>query len=206
MEIVLENVGKRFNRDWIFRGLSTTLRTNEHTVILGSNGSGKSTLLQMLSGYMDPSEGEIHFKKGERKIPAEDIFREVSYSGPVLNLYEELTLEEIINFHNKFKSFRNDLQKKQIIEIVNLSKHRNKQLKYFSSGMRQRVKLALAILSDTPLLLLDEPTSNLDSSGIEWYQNLIKEHGQDRLILVCSNKQPQEYAFCSIALDVEDYK
>ena len=206
MEITLENIGKRFNRDWIFKGISTQLKPNNHTVLLGSNGSGKSTLLQILSGYMEPSEGKLIFEKNNSEISGENVFRNVSVTSPAMKLYEELTLSEILAFHSKFKPLRNKLTVEQLIEQTGLHRHRNKQLKYFSSGMLQRVKLAQAIFSESSLLLLDEPTSNLDRQGIDWYKNLIEENSKDRLIVVCSNRQRDEYDFCSNSIDIEQFK
>lgn len=206
MQITLENIGKKFNRDWIFRGISMQLKANDHTVLLGSNGSGKSTLLQILSGYMEPSEGKLVFQRGDTISGAEEIFPLVSYTGPNLKLYEELTLAEITTFHTRFKKLRDDRKASDLIYSTGLERHQNKQLKYFSSGMLQRVKLALAILSKTPLLLLDEPTSNLDRQGIDWYKKLMEENKKDRLALVCSNRQPEEYDFCSNSIDIEAYK
>jgi ABC-type multidrug transport system ATPase subunit len=92
------------------------------------------------------------------------------------------------------------------MEITQLEKAKNKQLKYFSSGMKQRVRLALAVLCDSPLLLLDEPTSNLDKKAIDWYQQLVTDHSKNRLIIVASNQQEYEYPFCNKTLMVEDYK
>jgi len=206
MEITLENIGKRFNRDWIFRGISTKLTPNNHTVLLGSNGSGKSTLLQILSGYMEPSEGKLIFQKNNSEVMPELAFRNVSITSPAMKLYEELTLSEMLGFHSKFKPLRNNLSVDQLIEQTGLQRHRDKQLKYFSSGMLQRVKLAQAIFSESSLLLLDEPTSNLDKQGIDWYKSLISENAQDRLIVVCSNRQQDEYDFCSNSIDIEQFK
>ena len=78
-------------------------------------------------------------------------------------------------------------------------------IKYFSSGMKQRLKLALAFCSDTPMLMLDEPTSNLDKQGVEWYLGLVQQFAAGRLTIICSN-QEHEYSFCTQHLDISDYK
>ena len=123
-----------------------------------------------------------------------------------MELLEELNLGEHIAFHAGLKPFRAGLTPAQIPALMGLEKARNKQIRHFSSGMKQRVKLALAILSNTPLLCLDEPCSNLDQPAITWYQNLISNHSDGRLILVCSNQQNQEYPFCKTGIRMEDYK
>ena len=206
MKIVLSDLGKRYNTEWIFRHLSFTFESDHNYVILGSNGSGKSTLLQVLSGLAFPSQGTINYFIGERAIPQEKVFREVAIATPYLELYEEFTLLETLAFHSRFKQLLPKGGPRDLAAAMHLDHARNKPLKYYSSGMKQRVRLALALFSDTPLLLLDEPTSNLDQAGIDWYTAMIDQYGANRLIVVCSNNQPAEFAFCDRELRVEDYK
>ncbi len=139
-------------------------------------------------------------------IENENIFSYLSFASPYLDLFEEFTLVESINFQAQFKPFFKDLDTNSIIELTQLEKSKNKQLKFYSSGMKQKVRLALAILSNTPLLLLDEPTSNLDKKAIDWYQNLINNYSQNRLIIVCSNQQEYEYTCCNKQLQIEEFK
>ena len=207
VNIILTNIGKRYNYEWIFRKLDYEFASQNNYVILGANGSGKSTLLQVIAGNLIASEGEIKYKnQGTNLIPEENIFRHLSFAAPYLELYDEFTLNESIEFQAKFKPFSKGLTTEQIIEITGLEKAKNKQLKFYSSGMKQRVRLALAVLSDTPLLLLDEPASNLDKKAIDWYQRLVNDCGQNRLIIVASNQVEYEYPFCNIQLDIEDFK
>jgi ABC-type multidrug transport system ATPase subunit len=112
----------------------------------------------------------------------------------------------MVTFHHRFRQFVDGMDTEAVIKATTLSKNRNKPIRYFSSGMKQRVKLALAILSDTPLLLLDEPASNLDLAGIEWYRNLVARHRNDRIVIVCSNSQPQEHDFCGSSILIDNYK
>jgi ABC-type multidrug transport system ATPase subunit len=206
MHIQLENLGKKFGREWIFRALNYSFSEENPVVISGSNGSGKSTLLQVISGNMMQGEGKIIYSHNEKIIPQEAIYQYISYAAPYLELMEDFTLSESISFHNKFKSWRNKLTDKNVLEISGLAHAHAKQLKNFSSGMKQRVRLLLAILSDTPLLLLDEPCSNLDAQAMEWYGALIREHGKNRTIIVCSNQVMQEHFFCTAELKIEDFK
>lgn len=206
MNIVLDNIGKRYNFEWIFRKVNFEFTDENNYVILGANGSGKSTLLQTIAGSMIPSEGNIVYKNEISTIPEEDIFRHLSFASPYLELFEEFTLVETIEFQGKFKPFFPSLSTEGIIVITGLEKAKNKQLKYFSSGMKQRVRLAMAVLANTPLLMLDEPTSNLDKNAIDWYQKLIGNYSSNRLIIVASNQIEYEYPFCNKQLVVEDYK
>ena len=204
MNITLQNVGRRFNKEWIFRNLSTEFISGNSYAILGPNGSGKSTLLSVLTGSLSPSEGEISFSD-TIEIPVENIYKYISLAAPYLELVETFTLKESIDFHFKFKNFASGLDAKKLISVLGLEKAANKQIKYFSSGMKQRTKLALACCADTPILFLDEPTSNLDVQGISWYRELIENFGKDRLTIIGSN-QIQEYDFCTKKIQISDYK
>lgn len=204
MNISLNNVGRRFNKEWIFRNLSTEFTSGNSYAILGPNGSGKSTLLSVLTGSLSPSEGEISFSDTE-EISIENIYKYISLAAPYLELVETFTLKESIDFHFKFKNFAPGLNSKKLITILGLEKAANKEIKYFSSGMKQRTKLALACCTDTPILFLDEPTSNLDVQGINWYRELIENFGKDRLTIIGSN-QIQEYDFCTNQIQISDYK
>lgn len=204
MNISLNSVGRRFNKEWIFRNLSAEFISGNSYAILGPNGSGKSTLLSVLTGSLSPSEGEISFSD-TKEISVENIYKYISLAAPYLELVETFTLKESIDFHFKFKNFAPGLDSKKLITILGLEKAANKEIKYFSSGMKQRTKLALACCTDTPILFLDEPTSNLDVQGINWYRELIENFGKDRLTIIGSN-QIQEYDFCTKQIQISDYK
>jgi len=206
IRIQLENIGKKYVREWIFRGVNYEFLNNQYYAILGSNGSGKSTLLQVISSFLTPSEGDIKYFDDEQEIAIESFYKHFSIATPYLELLEEFTLLEALDFHRKLKPFYHDISNQQIVKILDLEKARNKKLQNYSSGMKQRVKLGLALLSKTDLVLLDEPTANLDAQAIEWYQNLVEEYKQNRIIIVCSNHIEAEYDFCTHTIVMEDYK
>lgn len=205
MTITLNNIGRRFNRDWIFRGVDHTFTLGESYAILGPNGSGKSTLLQVLNGSLSPSTGTISYSFEDKPVDIEQVFNYLSFAAPYLEVIEEFTLSEMVDFHFKFKKYKEGVDKKLLIELLNLPKSENKLIRYFSSGMKQRLKLILAFCSDTPMLMLDEPTSNLDTQGVEWYLNLVERFATGRLTIICSN-QEHEYGFCKHKLSISDYK
>jgi ABC-type multidrug transport system ATPase subunit len=205
MKINLENIGRRFNREWIFKKVDYQFETGGSYAILGANGSGKSTLLQIIAGSLTPSEGHVTYHDGEKNIDAENIYQSLGLSTPYLELIEEFSLSELADFHFNFKNYLESVDKKALIELLGFEKIRNKPIRHYSSGMKQRVKLALTMCSDTPIVLLDEPTANLDKQGVEWYLDLIRRFGSDRLLIVCSN-QEHEYQFCDHQLQVMDYK
>ncbi len=204
MTIHLTNAGKRFNRDWIFRNFSYTFIEGQHYAITGSNGSGKSTLLQILAGNMDVSEGTISRQIQNITIEAENCYRQLSMAAPYIEVIEEMTALEFLRFHGKFKPFI-DISVQEIVSIIGLEKAANKQIRYYSSGMKQRIKLAQAIFSNVPLLLLDEPCTNLDTTGYELYNKLIKDFANDKTIIVSSN-DVHEYSFCDHVISMGDYK
>lgn len=205
MQISLQNIGKKFRSEWIFRNVNLEFVSGNSYTFVGPNGSGKSTLLQVLAGVTPKTEGEIVYQKEGKSIEVDDIYKEIVIAAPYLELIEEFTLLESIEFHQKFKKFKDNIAPKQLIELLNLKQHTDKTVKNFSSGMKQRLKLGLAFYSISDIILLDEPTSNLDAQGSEWYLSQIEQHTQGRLLIICSN-QPQEYAFCKNIVDIRDYK
>ena len=206
MEIILNQIGKRFNFNWIFKNISLAVGSGEKIVILGPNGSGKSTFLKLLSGAVLPSEGTIHWKQSGEVIEPEAIYKFISISAPYLELIEEFTLAELIDFHFSIKSSMGSISHAKVLELTGLKNSANRRISYFSSGMIQRVKLSLAILTDSPLLLLDEPLSNLDAQATVWYQNLIREYAASKTVIVCSNSQKQEYEYCLKELNIQSYR
>jgi len=205
MKVSLTDAGKRFNRDWIFRHISYTFEKENSYAIIGPNGSGKSTLLQVLSGSMQLSEGNGQWTVRNGQLAMEVIYNHVAICAPYLEVVEEMTLKEFLEFHRHFKPFLSSMTVENIITIIGLQDAANKQIRYYSSGMKQRVKLAQAIFSDTSFLLLDEPCTNLDTMGIELYHRLIREYCKDRLVIVSSNDQT-EYRFCTKKINITDYK
>lgn len=205
MTISLSDAGKRFNRDWIFRHFTYQFEQGKSYAITGPNGSGKSTLLQVLSGSMHFNEGKIEWATDNKQLANENVYTHVSMCAPYLEVVEEMTLKEFLDFHHGFKPFLPGITIEKIISALGLDKAADKQIRYYSSGMKQRVKLAQCIFSDTAIVLLDEPCTNLDSNGIELYHQLITDHCKNRLVVVSSNDEV-EYRFCEKRINIIDYK
>jgi len=214
IKIHLKNIGKKFNREWIFRNLDFEIPQGDQLVILGGNGSGKSTLLQLISGYVSPNEGTLtyfseavnHADIVSNTIDIENIKNQISFSSPYIQLVEDFTAPELIQHLKQYKPFVADLDSEEILEIAQLTSAKQKYIRHYSSGMKQRLKLAIAILADTPILLLDEPLSNLDKNGGDWYKEMIQKYTHKRTVIVCSNAITDEYFFCDKQLRVSDYK
>jgi len=203
MKLVAKDLGKKFINQRIFKGLNLTLLLNDHLAIIGSNGSGKSTLLKCLMGYSLASEGKVvvYDTAGKEFIDFHDF---IAVATPYSGLIEELTIEEQIVFQADFKSFKKGLSTSDILDSMTLNEHRSKQIKMLSSGMKQRVKLVLAILSNASFVFLDEPTSNLDSNGVDWFKSLVETNKEDRTFVVCSNHQETETWFCTQQINMLD--
>jgi ABC-type multidrug transport system ATPase subunit len=204
MKIELANIGKRFKKEWIFRKVNTSLE-NGLFGLIGANGSGKSTLLKIIAQAELASEGLVSFQK-ERSIPAEEAYKYISFAAPYQNLPEQLTLKELLKLSLHFKPLLQQANTNFFLEETYLTDSSEKYIHQFSSGMKQRLKLGLALLSDTPIVLLDEPCSNLDEKGVRFYQNLIEKHRNNRLIVVATNEKEKELPKPKATLNLSDFK
>jgi ABC-type multidrug transport system ATPase subunit len=206
MQIEVNGLGKKYNKQWVFRHLDYIFNNNASYAITGPNGSGKSTLLQILTGFFPPSEGTISYQRKDSKIINEDDFYNYfDIVTPYLELIEEFTLQEFIEFHFKFKKLKVGFSLDEVVYKMYLDKDRNKLINNFSSGMKQRLKLGIAFFSQSPICFLDEPTSNLDEKGVSWYLENVKEAINDKLVIISSN-QTHEYDFCDHVLNIPDFQ
>ena len=197
MKIIAENLCKRYSlHNWVFKNINFELISATTYGISGSNGSGKSTLLSIISGINLPSSGKIQYQLHEKNIDPLQWYKYISIATPYAELIDFLSLNELIDYYLQYKKFVQSIDKNQFLEIVYLEEHRSKLIKYFSSGLKQRLKLALAILTDTPILLLDEPTTNLDDEAIQWYKLLLEKYRSAKLVVIASNDQ-NDFTNCS---------
>ncbi|MEM7161596.1 MAG: ATP-binding cassette domain-containing protein [Bacteroidota bacterium] len=201
MHIKLSDIGKRYNRDWIFRHLDYNFESGKAYAILGSNGSGKSTLLKTIAGFISPTEGNIEYEN-TAVLAQEEVFKEVAFAAPYLEIYEEFTLPEALRFHEKLKPL--SIEASALMDVIRLPLY--KRIETFSSGMKQKVKLALAIYSETSMLFLDEPTINLDAKSKSWYEEQIQNVKANKLIVVSSNYEKVEYSFAAELIQIENFK
>jgi len=205
MQIILKGAGKKYNKEWIFKGIDKSISTGNPLAVVGPNGSGKSTLMLIISGWTLPSAGSISYSLIEKIIPPEEFYKLVDFVAPYTELVEELTLEEFLKFHFSFKSLRKGMNIMDVIHNSRLEGNEEKLIKHFSSGMKQRLKLALGIYSTSPVLLLDEPTTNLDQENKKWYSEEIKSILENKAVIIASN-QSEEYTFAVDFIKIENYK
>lgn len=205
MTINLSGIGKRFNTEWIFRNLNFEFSAGGKYAITGPNGSGKSTLLQLIGSYILPNAGNIKYSLNGKELSSEKAATAISLAAPYLEVVEEMTLKEFFHFHFQMKPCLPGISYDAIAEVTSLLNAYHKQIRYYSSGMKQRVKLAQAIFSDVGLILLDEPLTNLDAEGVKMYHSLIEKYSEGRTIIVSSNDD-KEYSFCDSKLDISGFK
>ena len=203
--IATQDLGKRFNREWIFRNLTFTFQSGTTYAIIGPNGSGKSTLMQILWGQMPPSTGVIEYYAGSTSVEPASIYRHVALAAPYMDLIDEFTLTEQLRFHFRLRQSRDNMNVPQLIEALGMEKASQKYIGNFSSGMKQRVKLGLALLTQADAIFLDEPGTNLDEKAFSWYLDRLKKLPSDVLVLIASN-QAQEYPSDAIRLDLTTFK
>ncbi len=202
MQVKLINAGKKFNSKWVFKNLSFAVENGLMQAITGKNGSGKSTLVLMIAGYMSPSQGSIQWSYKEQNIHGNDLHERISIASPYLELIEEFTLMEMIQFQKRFKPYQNHLTDEEVIKLSLMEASRHIPIRQFSSGMKQRLKLLLSIIGQSELLLLDEPCSNLDAEGMQWYHELLNHYCRDRSIVIASNHRTEEYPGCNHVINL----
>jgi len=203
MQLSLKDIGKRFKFNWVFRHINIEISSGQVLAIKGPNGSGKSTLLKVLCGFLSPSEGVVIFQ--DKGLISKDFYRHVAYAAPYVDLIDQMSLREHLLFHSKFKKFKKGRSITEVIKILGLENAADKAIKDYSSGMRQRVRLGLAILSESHMCILDEPSTNLDTNGFEWYRSLLQEYQEETAIIIASNES-KDFIPEDLTLDIEDYK
>lgn len=205
MDINFQAVSKRFAYEWIFKKLDYTIDSGDHLGIIGPNGSGKSTLLRVLLGTIDPSQGKVSYSINKKKLPVVEVFQHISFAAPYMGIPDNLTIQESLRFHFKFRSLLEGLTIDEIPELAYLSNNKHKLIRQYSSGMQQRYKLALSICTHSNILVLDEPTTNLDDQGKEWFHDMISRYLGDRTLIIATNEK-EDLKMCSKFLNILDYK
>ena len=203
MEVILSDICKRYGYQWVIRNCSYNFPANSISGIAGHNGSGKSTLIKIISSYLSPTEGSIVYKFDNQVISESSIYSYISFVGPYTSLIKEYTLEELFDFHFIFKGRREQIEYADFYDLLELKLNKGKRMGELSSGMNQRVQLALALYSDTSLLLLDEPTSYLDLDAKKWFYSQLKKCGENRTIIIASNDE-EDFNLCEMIKDLSE--
>lgn len=202
MQVEAQALHKDFGHQKVIKGIDLTIQSGDRWAIVGGNGSGKTTLLRLLSGLIRPSKGEVIWKEGEHLIPREEWTHRMNFTGPYVELIEELSLTELLQLHGGLRPFVNRLTPAEVEEISGLKVPAHKPIRFFSSGMKQRLRLSLALLTQAEIVFLDEPTSNLDASAIQWMQQLVEEQLNGRTLVVGSNHIAAELDLCTQLFEI----
>lgn len=202
MTITAQGLSKRFGREWIFKSFDYQFEEGSYA-ILGNNGSGKSTLLKTLAGIIQPTRGGVRYHIEGESISPEQYYSHSVYVAPYADLIEEFTLRELFAFYRKLKPINIGFE--EFLDRTGLGRASGKTVRDFSSGMKQKAKLGLALLSDAQVIFLDEPTSNLDKNNSDWFLELLAEKSHGKLILMASNI-PKEYQSCRVKIDLSKEK
>jgi len=202
MVISLENIGKKYSKQWVVRSVNQDFEPGLIYGITGANGTGKSTLLKIISSSLTPSEGSLLFSENSKTIDVFEAAKHITFAAPYIDLIPEMTLSETLDFHFTFKDSLVD--KGRICDLLYLTGQETKRIKEFSSGMQQRLKLGLAILTKSKIILLDEPTTNLDEKGVLWFHELLSKYADGRTVIIASNIE-EDYQTAVEVLSVETY-
>ncbi|MHA8066787.1 ABC transporter ATP-binding protein [Aquirufa sp. ROCK2-A2] len=204
MEILATNINKKFRQEFVIRNFSFEIKLNQKVAILGHNGSGKSTLLKILAQYSLPTQGLISYQRQGEIVSEDKAFKSVSFVAPYVDLIEEYSLIELISFLQSVDYLPEKISINEFEQYIELSPSKDKLIKNYSSGMRQKVKLGTALLSNRPLLFLDEPTSNLDTKAKDWFKEKIQTI-DSKSIIIASNEH-NEIDLCETQINILDYK
>ncbi|MBI3193091.1 MAG: ABC transporter ATP-binding protein [Ignavibacteriae bacterium] len=186
--------------------MNFSLNEGGSIIIAGRNGSGKSTLLKILIGVLTQTKGTISVFVDEKVVKKQDLFRSIGFVSPYLQMYDEFTAFENLDLYRKIRTINtSDEVLHSLLERVNLTQAKNQLVRTFSSGMKQRLKYAFALLHQPPILLLDEPTANLDSEGKTIIHEIVKEQKQRGLVIVATN-EPDERKWGDTVLKLDEFK
>lgn len=202
----VQNLKKLFGRRLIFKELNFSLNQSQSLIIAGKNGSGKSTLIKIIAGVLSHSGGNIRYIKNGKEIDKEKIFNFIGLVSPYLVLYDEFTAKENLELFARIRGLKIEADLiDNLLNEIGLYDRRNDLLRTFSSGMKQRMKYASSILHNPLVLLIDEPTSNLDLPGKEFVQNLIRRYRKEKIVIVATNDR-EDYSFGDSVINLDDYK
>jgi ABC-type multidrug transport system ATPase subunit len=185
--ISCENVSKRYGYQKVLGKLNLKVENNQVLGLKGPNGSGKSTLLKIISGYLSPSLGMVKYVIKGAEVSRENIYKHISYAAPYIEGLPLLTIKELFEYYIKLKPLLINLDIDGFYDFINLPNQKNKLLRDFSSGMQQKVQIGLSIITDSKILLLDEPSSYLDNNAKKWMVNTLESYKTDRIVIVASN-------------------
>ena len=193
LSVEWKNLGKRFGQKWVFRNLEGEIKGGSHVVVRGANGSGKSTLGKLFVAATESTEGEIKWSFNGVEVDIDEIPQRIAWAAPFMEVPDNITINEVLEFHCTFRKSWSEGFLNELLVSSGIEGHSNAQIKALSSGQKQRLRLILAMGTKSELVVLDEPCSNLDSTGISWYVEELKKLVEKTTVVVCSNNRPEEH-------------
>ena len=201
MDLVVENLGKIYHQNWIFKDISANITTGERWGIRGRNGAGKSTLLSIFLKLTLPTKGRVTWQDEGATIDGNDLGKSVSFAAPYAVLFDEFSGLELIRYLSGLRPLKDGMDAKKVMDLAMLADQGKKKLFQYSTGMQMRFKLALALATESKAVILDEPTSNLDLEGRAWFSDLIDAHLGDRTLIIASNEE-SDFRACKRFIDL----
>lgn len=204
--ITAEKISKRFNNRVIFQNLSLELKPGEMVAVTGENGSGKSTLLKTLAGFIKQDRGTIIYKNKDTDVTKSAFTQSIGYVAPYLNLYEEFSPVEFLRIYCKMRNIKPSSEYlTELFRDFRLFQHKDRQIKDFSSGMKQRVKYIAAFVGLPTALFLDEPSANLDSAGFDAVKMHIEKSLNQNIGVIIASNDEREYEMAGKVISIMDY-
>jgi len=188
-------ISQKFNRRRIFEAISFKISGGQSLAITGPNGSGKTTLIKIICQLLRPTSGKLLIRNEERIIHPHQIYPYVGLVGPYLQLYNNLSALENYTFFARIRGLTVDIQHfKQLMVRLGLQGREFDELRTYSSGMLQRMKYVVAIMHQPRILILDEPTANLDEDGSEIIYGIMEDQKKENILIIATN-EPEEVKF-----------
>jgi heme exporter protein A len=189
LQLQVRSLTRAYGPRRVLNGIDLTVEAGSVLVVTGPNGAGKSTLLRCLAGLERPSSGTVRWMEGDREWNRQERRRRLGFISPELALYDELTGLENLRFFARVRGVAGgDRELGELLARVGLEARANDLAADYSSGMRQRLKWAFALLGEPDGLLLDEPGVTLDESGFTLSGDLIgRARQQGRVVIVATN-------------------
>ncbi|MGA7159542.1 MAG: ABC transporter ATP-binding protein [Bacteroidota bacterium] len=209
ISVSVESLSKAFNRRIIFDNITFSLRERQSVAVTGKNGSGKSTLAKILCGLLSPSRGQIRCSIDGEAILTEGIYQHVGLVSPYITMYEEFSgIENLVVFAH-IRGLRGNIieDSENLLKRFGIYARRNDEVRTYSSGMKQRLKYAAALLHRPEILVLDEPTANLDEEGVGVVRSTMRSQIENGILIIATNdKEDLDYAQSRIDLDSDGSK
>ncbi len=204
IRLQIDHVGKTYGTRRVLQSVCADLKDGDILLVTGRNGAGKSTLLRIIAGLLRPSQGAVHIWLDGVAVRGEARRHVLGFVGADVHLYRDMTAREHLRLLARLRGLPMDVSRcAAALEQVGLGGREDDLIAGFSSGMQQRLRYALALLHRPRLLLLDEPTTNLDAPGIAIVEQVIKDAAAGGVVVLATN-DPRESQYGTLVLALDE--